>query len=170
MIEMDEIIRLLHGNAQAIRTLVQTIPEEQTQWKPDPDTWSMKQVMEHVYNEERLDFRKHLKEMFSVPPQPWGEFPRQEVISVESCRQALDSFLMEREASIAWLSALESPDWDVEQRATFGPSEVLVMHAGDVLVSWLAHDYLHIRQMNELLFAWNVKQGAPYSVQYAGGW
>jgi hypothetical protein len=171
MINIEEIIRQLNVNAEAMRALVQTISDAQAQWKPNPETWSMKEVMEHVYNEERIDFRKHLKEMLSDPPQPWGEFHHDEYISVEGCRQALESFLVERKASMAWLKALESPNWDVVTQASFGPAaEVLVLRAGDVLVSWVAHDFLHIRQMNELQYAWNEKQASPYSVQYAGGW
>jgi len=127
--------------------------------------------MEHIFNEERIDFRKHIKEMLSDPPQPWGEFRHEEYISVEGCRQALECFLSEREASIAWLKALESPDWDTKSQAPFGPlSANITLSAGDVLVSWVEHDFLHLRQMIELLHAWNEKQASPYSVQYAGGW
>jgi hypothetical protein len=108
--------------------------------------------------------------MFSDPPQPWGEFRREEWISVKSCRQALESFLMERETSLEWLRSLHSPDWDLKSQATFGPGEVLTFRAGDVLGSWVAHDFLHIRQMNELLYAWNAQQVSPFSVRYAGGW
>jgi len=171
MIYLDEIIRQLACSAQAMRILVQTISGEQAQWKPDPDTWSMKEVMEHIYNEERLDFRKHLKEMLSDPPQLWGEFRPEEYVPIGDCRQALDGFLLERDASIAWLEALESPNWEASSQAPFGPSgETLVLRAGDVLVSWVEHDFLHLRQMVELLHAWNEKQGSPYSVQYGGGW
>jgi uncharacterized damage-inducible protein DinB len=163
MIDIKEIVRQLTGNAEAMRALVQTISDEQAGWKPNPETWSMKEVMEHVYNEERIDFRKHLKEMLSDPPLPWGEFRREEYVSVEGCRQALEGFLIEREASVDWLMALESTDWDVASKTPFGPT-------GDVLVSWVAHDFLHLRQMIELLYAWNEKQASPYSVRYAGGW
>jgi hypothetical protein len=127
--------------------------------------------MEHFYNEERIDFRKHLKEMLNDPPLPWGVFRADEYVEVADWRQALEGFLAERRASIAWLLALPQPDWDAETKATFSPEdETLTFHTGDVLVSWLAHDYLHLRQVNELLYAWNEKQGFPYSVQYAGGW
>lgn len=171
MIQLDETIRQLVNNAAAMRALLENIPDQQAEWKPNPETWSMMEVMEHVYNEERIDFRKHLKEMFSHPPQPWEVYHPEEYVGVEGCRQALELFLAEREDSIAWLKALHSPDWDAASEANFGPAaDVLVLSAGDVLVSWLAHDYLHIRQMNELLFAWNEQQASPYSVQYAGGW
>ena len=171
MIQIEEIIRQLTTNAEAIRALVQTVSDEQALWKPNPETWSMKEVMEHVYNEERLDFRKHLKEMLNDPPQPWGSFPPTDHVSVESCIQALEAFLQERIASTAWLMTLESVDWAASAQVPFGPSgDVMVLNAGDVLVSWVAHDHLHLRQMNELLYAWNEKQASPYSVQYAGGW
>ncbi len=166
----NEIIRQLKVNAEAIRNLVETVPEAQAEWSPKPETWSLRRTMEHVYNEERIDFRKHLKEMLATPPQPWSEFPRDEYIGVANLRQALEGFLEEREASLAWLAGLKSPDWDFTQQAVFDPEHTATMHTGDVLVSWVAHDYLHIRQINELLFAWNEKDGAPYSVRYAGGW
>ncbi len=170
MIDIETIITQLAADAQAIRALVGAVSDDQAQWKPAPDTWSMQQVMEHVYNEERIDFRKHLKEMFSDPPQPWGSGP-ESWVGVASCRQALVGFLAEREASLAWLRSLESPDWEIESRASFGPgNDVIVLRAGDVLVSWVDHDFLHLRQMNELNHAWNEKQAAPYSVRYAGGW
>ena len=171
MITIDKVIQQLQVNAEIVRALVGPISVEQANWMPDEETWNMKEVMEHVYNEERVDFRKHLKEMFSDPPQPWGEFRHEELILVESCHQALDSFLIEREASLEWLQSLESPDWNVISQASFGDGgDVLTLSAGDVLGSWVAHDFLHIRQMNELLFAWNVQQVTPYSVRYAGEW
>jgi hypothetical protein len=171
MIDIHKIIRQLSVNALALRCLVESISEEQAQWKPDAETWSLQEVMEHFYNEERIDFRKHLQEMFSDPPQPWGRFNPADYVTVKSCHQALESFLTEREASMAWLKALPSPNWDKTLQASFSPEdEVLILSAGDVLASWVAHDFLHLRQVNELLYAWNEKQAAPYSVQYAGGW
>jgi hypothetical protein len=171
MIEIHGINRQLSVNAQAIRRLIESISVEQAGWKPDSETWSLQEVMEHLYNEERIDFRKHLMEMFSSPPKPWALYNPTEFVPVESCQQALESFLVEREASLAWLNSLNSPDWNASTNATFGPEEeVYVFRAGDVLTSWVAHDFLHLRQVNELLYAWNEKQAAPYSVQYAGGW
>ncbi len=170
MINLTEIIRQMTDNAQVIRAFIESVSPEQAQWKPNPETWSLKEVMEHVYNEERGDFRAHIQEMFHEPPQPWGAL-QPGWLPMESCQQALEGFLDEREASLSWLIALDAPDWNLESCASFGPDSVeLVLKAGDVLVSWVAHDFLHIRQMNELQFAWNEHQASPYSVEYAGGW
>ncbi|MBN1139436.1 MAG: DinB family protein [Anaerolineae bacterium] len=170
MIELEQVIRQLAANAETIRALVQGVPDEQAQWKPDPESWSVNEVMDHIYNEERIDFRKHLKEMLSDPPQPWARFRHEEYISVKDCRQAVERFLSEREASLAWLKTLRSPDWDIKSQTPFGPSgEGFALSAGDVLVSWVDHDLAHLRQMIRLLHAWHEKQSSPYSVEYGGG-
>jgi hypothetical protein len=169
MIDIADVKRKLSANAQAMRALVEGISDEQAEWKPDEATWSMKQVMAHLYNEERMDFRKHLQELLSDPPQPWDSIPMPWT-PVISCRQALVDFLVEREASLAWLNGLGPEDWDTSQQVHFGPDEVLSMSAGEVLHSWPEHDILHLRQMIELHHAWNEKQAAPYLLRYAGGW
>jgi hypothetical protein len=158
-------------NADVIRAMVQPISEEQAKWKPAAESWSLHEVMDHFYREERGDFRAHLQEMFSDPPQPWGALQPAGSRSFANCHQILGGFLQEREASVVWLRSLEVPNWEVAIQASFGPEqEILTLKAGDVLISWVAHDFLHIRQLNEILYAWNMHQGTPFSVDYAGGW
>ena len=170
MLSVPRIVQQLATNGEAIRALVRTVSDEQGQWKPNTNVWSLTEVVGHLHNEERIDFRSHVKEMFSTPPLRWDALD-EGFVKTANCGQALDAFLAEREASIAWLVALESPDWNVSIEATFGPdAEKITFTAGDMLVSWVAHDHLHIRQINELLYAWNVSQANPYSVRYAGGW
>ena len=159
MIHLEEVIRQLTANAEAVRVLAQGFSDEQAQWKPTPTTWSMKEVMEHVYQEERIDFRQLLSEMFNQPPPPGESRP------TADCHRALEGFLSERSASIAWLRTLQSPDWQIRL-----PAPRHNVNAGDVLASWVEHDYLHMRQMIEVLHAWNEQQVAPYAVQYGGGW
>jgi hypothetical protein len=167
MIRVRDVVHQLAANAEAIRVLVQAVSDDQAGWQPDPETWSVTKIVEHLYNEERIDFRQHLQEMLHDPPQPWGAF-QDAYLPVASCREALDRFLTEREASIAWLESLESPDWETESRARF-VDETITLRAGDVLVSWLDHDFSHLRQVIALLHSWHERAAAPYSTQYAGG-
>jgi hypothetical protein len=171
MINIQETIRQLTANAEAMRALVQNVSEEQAQWSSSQRAWPLREVMTHLYHEERGDFCAHLQELLSHPPKQWGALRPGQHGPVESCRQALELFLAERQASIVWLRALASPDWEVKPQIRFGQShETMTLSAGDVLVSWLAHDYLHIRQINALLYGWQAKQAAPYAVNYAGRW
>jgi len=170
MIKLEDIIHQLTVNAEGICALAGTISDEQATWKPTPETWCMKDVMEHFYNEERIDFRMHLQEMLSDPPQAWGSAQHEGYISVESFKEAIERFLRERESSMLWLKDLNTIDGDIKTSAKFGPDETITLSTGDVLYSWVAHDFLHIRQINELLYAWCEKQASPHSLQYAGGW
>jgi hypothetical protein len=163
MPDAKETARQLAGNAEAIRALLTNCSDAQARWKPDPESWSIQQLLEHLYNEERIDFRKHLREWDSAP------LPEQ-YIPVADWRQALVRFLLEREASVAWLDALEWPDWGATKQFHFGPSETITFSAAEMLVSWVDHDYLHLRQIVALLHFWHEQQVAPYSVRYAGGW
>jgi hypothetical protein len=164
MIDIQAVIGQFISNAQAMQSLGGFITDEQAQWKPNPDGWCLREVMDHVYNEERLDFRVHLKRMWGAVPQALDYLP------AVNFHQALQDFLAEREASIAWLSALQAPDWEVKTTLQFGPDSSVTVSAAEMLLSWLEHDYLHLRQMVECLHAWNVKQTAPGSLEYAGGW
>lgn len=170
MVQLTQLTRQLSANARTIRAMLETIPEDQAQWKPDEQTWSLQEVMDHIYNEERVDFRSHLEEFFSHPQQPWGAL-KQEWVTIVNCQKALALFLEERENSIEWLSKLESPDWAIPVETPFNDgAQKIILTAGDVMVSWVAHDFLHMRQLNELLFAWNQSRADPFKVEYAGNW
>jgi hypothetical protein len=108
MLALHDVIRQMTVNAQAIRSLMKTLSSEQANWKPDIETWSMTQVMDHVCNEERVDFRAHLKELFSTPRLAWGGLG-EKWKNVDDCQKALKGFLAEREASLAWLKNCNPP-------------------------------------------------------------
>jgi hypothetical protein len=44
------------------------------------------------------------------------------------------------------------------------------MRAGDMFAAWVAHDGLHIRQLNELHRSLLERAAKPYRVGYAGEW
>jgi len=83
---------------------------------------------------------------------------------------ALADFMAEREASLAWLGSLgdgvAEVGWNAGALAPWGSK----LTAGDIMAAWVAHDLLHIRQLNELRYAYLVQQVAPYSARYAGEW
>ncbi|NLS79529.1 MAG: DinB family protein, partial [Chloroflexi bacterium] len=68
MIDLEGTIRQLAASAEAIRVLVEAVAEVQAEWQPDPKSWSLKEVMRHLYSEESTDFRRHLRELWHEPP------------------------------------------------------------------------------------------------------
>jgi hypothetical protein len=163
---LQRIVSQMTSNAQAIRTLVEDCPEQQARWKPDAASWSILEVINHLLDEEREDFRARIdmalqgSAWFRIDPEAWvverGYNQRELDLSLEA-------FLVERERSLEWLSGVGKVDWEMTYQAPFGPIRV-----GDFLVSWAAHDVLHIRQLVELKWAYLVQEMVPYSTRYAG--
>ena len=174
--EFDVLYQELARGAVMIQTLVAGIPPEEARVKPSPEAWSMLEVVCHLLDEERYDFRKYLGKILEGSDQPRLQAfsPGQETARPHNERdlaKSLDEFLEERSRSLAWLKALTSPDWNLTITLTFGPSEEkLRVTAGDMLVAWAAHDNLHMRQLVELRRERLVHLAEPYDAQYAGRW
>jgi hypothetical protein len=168
--ELEFITNRMAANAKAIEALLGAISDTQARWKPDEDQWSLLEVICHLYDEEREDFRQRIDYTLHKPGEAWPPIdPQGWVISREyrnrDPREMLHAWLDERAKSLEWLATLKDANWDVEAQAPWG-----VIRAGDLLAAWLAHDHLHIRQMNELHYAYHKAHVLPFSVEYAGEW
>ena len=157
-------------NARIIRSMAEDVSEEQARWKPAPDAWSILEVINHLYDEEREDFYVHLDHILTQAVGPWPRIDPQGWVSERRYNQrdlapSVDDFLQARDRSISWLRELPSPDWQAAVTAPFGQ-----ITAGDVFASWVAHDLMHIRQLVRLHFAYTVRAVQPYKVAYAGDW
>jgi hypothetical protein len=166
---LDYFTTRLSHNADTIRTLTEGVTEDQARWKPSPQEWSILEVINHLYDEEREDFRRRLDLLLHHPDQPWpGIDPEGWVVerryNQRDLEASLNDFLQERRYSLAWLKGLCSPAWET----TYSLSEIVQLSAGDLLASWVAHDFLHIRQLAELHYQY--LSAKPYAVAYAGAW
>lgn len=160
----------LAGGAALFRSLVQGVSQEEACIRPSPDSWSILEVICHLYDEEREDFRARIDFILKgahgaippIDPQGWV-FARN--YNQRSLEEMMDAFLKERSRSLEWLRSLENPDWTLGYQAPFG-----FIRAGDIAASWAAHDYLHARQLVELRYQRVLTLAAPYNVRYAGEW
>jgi hypothetical protein len=167
---LDYFIDRLSKNRGVFESLVRGISVEQAKWKPTPDKWSMLEVVNHLYDEEREDFRQRIELVLADPKQTWPPIdPRNWVITrrynERDFETSLNYFLAEREKSLKWLGQLSSPNW---RNSNDGPNGTLA--AGDLLASWLAHDFLHIRQLTRLHWQYVGKIAEPYQTAYGGPW
>lgn len=165
-----QIIRQMERSANRIAALVEGVSTEQARWKPDPASWSLLEVVCHLYDEEREDFRQRLDLILHQPGQAWPPIDPRGWVTARGYNQrelgpTLQSFLSERQASLAWLAGLEAADWQAAVPAPFGS-----IRAGDMLASWAAHDLLHLRQLVELQHAYLLELTAPFDAAYAGPW
>jgi hypothetical protein len=160
----------LKTQGQAISALTSELTIKEARWKPNPESWSVLEVLNHLVDEEIYDFRAHLDHILHTPEKEWPKIdPEGWVTQRHYNQQILDETLLrfeaEREKSLCWLAGLPAPDWDAAVTLPWG-----TLSAGDMLAAWLAHDLLHIRQLVELRYQITKAANHPYQVDYAGKW
>ncbi|MCP4537745.1 MAG: DinB family protein [Chloroflexi bacterium] len=157
-------------NARRIQSLIEGVSVEQARWKPTADTWSILEVINHLYDEEKFDFRVRLDIILHHPDEPWppidpAGWVTERQYNQRELAESLAGFLRARKESLHWLKGLSAPDWETVYQAPFGP-----ITAGAMFASWAAHDLLHTRQLVELHWAYVGRLVEPYEVRYAGSW
>ncbi len=150
--------------------LLRNVPREVYLWKPAPEKWCILEVICHLYDEEREDFRARVKHTLETPvklappidPVAWVQ---ERNYIEQDFGQKLEELLKEREKSVQWLQTLSSPNWgNTYHHPKLGP-----MTAGNFLANWLAHDYLHCRQITKLKYDY-LSVSLEEDLEYAGKW
>jgi hypothetical protein len=168
--DLNDCMQQMSHHAELIRHIVADLSDVDARWKPEPDAWSVLEVVTHLHDEEREDFRVRLDIILHRPDEPWPKIDPQGWVTSRhynerELEESLSGFLEERENSLQWLRGLDSPDWEAVYQAPWGP-----IRAGDMLSAWVAHDLLHLRQLVELRWAHTTRRLAPYQTRYAGEW
>jgi hypothetical protein len=168
--QFEILYRELANGPAIVSSLLAGVSQAEAQSKPDPETWSFLEVICHLYDEEREDFRQRLDIMLHRPKEPWppinpGEWVTARKDNERDFAALLKDFTTERAKSLEWLKSLVSPNWSAECETPFG-----LFKAGDMLSAWAAHDNLHTRQLVERRRGRILKIAEPYHVRYAGEW
>jgi len=168
--DFDFHISQMAENAKRINALAGGVSDEQARWKPSPDSWSILEVINHMIDVEREDFRVLLDLALHRPndsrpkiaPQAWATERR---YNERDLGQSLENYAAAREESLTWLRTLSSPNWEAAYKAPWG-----FIKAGDIFGAWVVHDILHLRQIAKLHYLYTVTCVAPYNTDYAGDW
>lgn len=160
---LEYFIERLSTNRQVISGLATNVSLEQVRWKPSAEKWSILEVLNHLYDEEREDFRQRLELVLTNPEETWPRIDPQDWVTSRRYQErdldaSLKEFLIERDYSLSWLGQLKKPNWQNRYENPDGR----VITAGDLLASWLAHDYLHMRQLARLHWQYVGKITDPY--------
>lgn len=168
--EFVTLYREFENSTETIRTLLAGISQEDAGVKPTPEAWSQLEVICHLYDEEREDFRTRLESILNRPdeefqvinPQGWVT---ERKYSEQDFEKTRENFFRERKKSLEWLKSFSDADWEITHTDKFGS-----VTAGEMFSAWVAHDNLHIRQLVELRRARIEKITQPYPIEYAGDW
>ena len=121
--------------------------------RPAGGGWSIVEIVNHLADEEVEDFRARLRSTLEDAARPWEPIdPERAVIErghvARSLESSLERFAAERRTSIAWLRELGHVEWAKNYEHPRGS-----ISAGDLLLSWAAHDALHLRQVAKRMHA-----------------
>ena len=166
---VEELITKVEGHGECIMALYKGVSEEQARWKPAPDKWSLLEILNHLCDEERDDFRTRLSLTLEDPERKWPAIDPEgwveaRAYNTRALEESLADFSGERARSVEWLRSLRAPGWDNEKLHPSLPP----LKAGDLFASWVAHDLLHIRQIVTTRLAYLTKAVSPFSFEYAG--
>lgn len=157
-----------HGNL--FRALLTGMPPEEIVWRPAPEKWCALEIVSHLFDEEREDFRARLRSTLEDPAAPWPKIdPAAWVNERDYMGQDFDAtlrgFLDERTLSVEWLRGLDDAPWDnAYLHPKVGPVSCELL-----LTNWVAHDLHHFRQLNNLRYAY-LKAHTTVPLDYAGTW
>lgn len=148
---------------------------EAARWKPPGGAWSILEIVGHLVDEEVQDFRTRVRLTLNEPGTPWPPIdPEGWAVQQRYNEQDLEAqvarFVRERERSVRWLREMIAggADWTREcVHPRMGP-----IAAGTLLVSWAAHDALHMRQIAKRLYELAELEGTGdgFRARYAGEW
>ena len=168
--EAIQIIEKIEENLHVFEALLSPVSVVESAWKPDQSKWSLTEIVCHLVDEEVEDFRARIKHCLQgnegLPPaiDPVGWVSSRSYTDQDYNKKILE-FIKERSTSIQWLRSFIDPDWD----SSFEDHHFGTMSAGLFLTNWLAHDYLHIRQITHLKYLY-LKEHSSHDLFYAGEW
>ena len=167
---MEYEIEKLERNQFVFEQLLKGYNAEQYLWRENPEKWNLLEVVSHLYDEEREDFRARVQSVLEDPARPFVSIDPAGWVKSRNYDQAnfedkIKAFLNERKASIVWLRGLKNPNWN----NAYDHPKVGPVSAGFLLTNWVAHDYLHLRQIIRIDYNY-LQSRSEKILDYAGNW
>ncbi len=170
LVSSKYVIDELTKNKSVFKILLNNLPKELYMWRSAPQKWCLLEVLCHLHDVECEDFRARIKHVLENPEKPMSPTdPPGWVKSRKYIEQDYDTvlseFVEERDISVKWLSRLIDPPLN----NVYHHPEMGDISANKLFISWLAHDYLHIRQIAKIKYDY-LKSIYEEDLSYAGEW
>lgn len=151
--------------------MLEGVSDADARWKPDSGNWSIVEIVAHLIDEEKEDFRIRFRSTIEDPSRPWPAWDPEGVAvsrdyNSRGLAKMVDEFVQVRRESIAWLKGLGEIDFDL----AYKHPKMGDIPAGNMFASWVVHDQLHVRQIAKRMYEMNIRDAEGFDVQYAGGW
>jgi hypothetical protein len=133
-----------------IEKIIWAATDEQMQWKPAMDRWSISEVLAHLADVEVAGFRERIQQMLEEKNPKLQGYDQDAAYQAGKYagkgREHLKQFCHERDRTLSWLRYVPA---GVLAR-TGEHSEAGWVTVGQFMNEWACHDLGHIRQIAEL--------------------
>lgn len=163
----DDLVERLKVQGELLTHTLRAMSEEDMRVKPENEGWSIIEILGHLVDEEKEDFRVRL-ECVLDGARDWKSLDPERSVRERNHQEAdpaklLEEFEAERAKSLTWLASLGGVDWSVSHiHARLG-----TLRAGDLLTAWVAHDTLHHAQILRTSLEGLRATSEPYTTRYA---
>lgn len=140
---------MLEATPEILRGLMCELSEEDTQWKPAPDRFSIAEALAHLSHSEGHCYRTRLDRFMAEEMPEFEPDDAQMYLDLyrdADAEEAFAHFEDQRETNVEFLRELK-PD-DGKRQARHKRAGVITLN--QMLHEWVLHDLGHIRQIAEL--------------------
>ncbi len=151
---IQQAVNMVAGTPAILEALLEPLNESQLNWKQDEESWSIRQVVEHLYNADNMAFAGRIAfimandgaAMPAISPEERARERAPEGISIV---ELLGLFRTRRLQNCATVRA-----FDPEPLAhTVTHQEYGAFAAWDFLLEWPYHDLSHLAQIGHIIKA-----------------
>lgn len=139
--EGSDLIGLLSDQPTALRTLLQNITDEQAGVRPAPAEWSVKEVIGHIADSERIFAYRVLRiargDQTPLPGFDQNDFVNATDLNRRSLASLLDEFEFQRRANMLLVDSLT--DEEINRRGTASGNPVSVRALLHILAGHVLH-------------------------------
>jgi hypothetical protein len=158
----------LAATPDIFHALLTGVSETQTHWKPEPDRYSIAELLEHLSHIEAHYFRMNVDEILSgvnpvLEPYDQNAYYAKGIYSNRDAEDSLAHWEEQRENNLELLRGLEPG----HLLRTADHPELGPVTLANLLNEWALHDLGHVRQLAELVRAQLYYPGTgPFQAQY----
>lgn len=144
----------LDATPEILHLLVEGLSEEDRNWKPAADRFSVAEVLEHLSHVEGQYFRLRVERMMeeerpALEPYNQDELAAAGQYSGRDAEDSFDHFEEQRENNLEYLQEIT----DVALERAANDPEVGTISITHLINEWAFHDLGHIRQISEIIRA-----------------
>ena len=134
-----------------IEKIIWAASEEQMNWKPAMDRWSISEVLAHLADVESVGFRERIQKMLDSDNPKLESYDQNAAYAAGKYtggkpRENLKKFCHERDRTLSWLRYVPA----TMVARTGQHSHLGAITIGQLMNEWAFHDLGHIRQIAEL--------------------